>query len=275
MIDYEALRGYVEKIGSRIGFAPKIGIVLGSGLGELADKMQSVYSISYMEIEGFPVSTVEDHVGQYVFGYIEDVPVVCMQGRVHYYEGYSMEEVVLPIRFMGMLGVEQVILTNAAGGISADFDTGDIVLLSDHIATFVPNPLIGYKAVDSADRFPDMTQVYDKGMREVMKSVAKEQNTTVKEGVYIQLTGPSYETPAEIKMAGLLGADIVGMSTACEAITARHAKMKVCAISYVSNPAAGLGDVPLSHEDVKKQAKKTAGTVAKLIKGYCKAVKEQ
>ena len=275
MIDYEALRGYVEKIGSRIGFAPKIGIVLGSGLGELADKMQSVYSISYMEMEGFPVSTVEDHVGQYVFGYIEDVPVVCMQGRVHYYEGYSMEEVVLPIRFMGMLGVEQVILTNAAGGISADFDTGDIVLLSDHIATFVPNPLIGYKAVDSADRFPDMTQVYDKGMREVMKSVAKEQNTTVKEGVYIQLTGPSYETPAEIKMAGLLGADIVGMSTACEAITARHAKMKVCAISYVSNPAAGLGDVPLSHEDVKKQAKKTAGTVAKLIKGYCKAVKEQ
>ena len=275
MIDYEALRGYVEKIGSRIGFAPKIGIVLGSGLGELADKMQSVYSISYMEIEGFPVSTVEDHVGQYVFGYIEDVPVVCMQGRVHYYEGYSMEEVVLPIRFMGMLGVEQVILTNAAGGISADFDTGDIVLLSDHIATFVPNPLIGYKAVDSADRFPDMTQVYDKGMREVMKSVAKEQNTTVKEGVYIQLTGPSFETPAEIKMAGLLGADIVGMSTACEAITARHAKMKGCAISYVSNPAAGLGDVPLSHEDVKKQAKKTAGTVAKLIKGYCKAVKEQ
>ena len=275
MIDYEALRGYVEKIGSRIGFAPKIGIVLGSGLGELADKMQSVYSISYMEIEGFPVSTVEDHVGQYVFGYIEDVPVVCMQGRVHYYEGYTMEEVVLPIRFMGMLGVEQVILTNAAGGISADFDTGDIVLLSDHIATFVPNPLIGYKAVDSADRFPDMTQVYDKGMREVMKSVAKEQNTTVKEGVYIQLTGPSFETPAEIKMAGLLGADIVGMSTACEAITARHAKMKVCAISYVSNPAAGLGDVPLSHEDVKKQAKKTAGTVAKLIKGYCKAVKEQ
>ena len=275
MIDYEALRGYVEKIGSRIGFAPKIGIVLGSGLGELADKMQSVYSISYMEMEGFPVSTVEDHVGQYVFGYIEDVPVVCMQGRVHYYEGYSMEEVVLPIRFMGMLGVEQVILTNAAGGISADFDTGDIVLLSDHIATFVPNPLIGYKAVDSADRFPDMTQVYDKGMREVMKSVAKEQNTTVKEGVYIQLTGPSFETPAEIKMAGLLGADIVGMSTACEAITARHAKMKVCAISYVSNPAAGLGDVPLSHEDVKKQAKKTAGTVAKLIKGYCKAVKEQ
>ncbi|WP_028506281.1 purine-nucleoside phosphorylase [Ruminococcus sp. FC2018] len=275
MIDYEALRGYVEKIGSRIGFAPKIGIVLGSGLGELADKMQSVYSISYMEIEGFPVSTVEDHVGQYVFGYIEDVPVVCMQGRVHYYEGYTMEEVVLPIRFMGMLGVEQVILTNAAGGISADFDTGDIVLLSDHIATFVPNPLIGYKAVDSADRFPDMTQVYDKGMREVMKSVAKEQNTTVKEGVYIQLTGPSYETPAEIKMAGLLGADIVGMSTACEAIAARHSKMKVCAISYVSNPAAGLGDVPLSHEDVKKQAKKTAGTVAKLIKGYCKAVKEQ
>ena len=275
MIDYEALRGYVEKIGSRIGFAPKIGIVLGSGLGELADKMQSVYSISYMEMEGFPVSTVEDHVGQYVFGYIEDVPVVCMQGRVHYYEGYTMEEVVLPIRFMGMLGVEQVILTNAAGGISADFDTGDIVLLSDHIATFVPNPLIGYKAVDSADRFPDMTQVYDKGMREVMKSVAKKQNTTVKEGVYIQLTGPSYETPAEIKMAGLLGADIVGMSTACEAIAARHAKMKVCAISYVSNPAAGLGDVPLSHEDVKKQAKKTAGTVAKLIKGYCKAVKEQ
>lgn len=275
MIDYEALRGYVEKIGSRIGFAPKIGIVLGSGLGELADKMQSVYSISYMEMEGFPVSTVEDHVGQYVFGYIEDVPVVCMQGRVHYYEGYTMEEVVLPIRFMGMLGVEQVILTNAAGGISADLKTGDIVLLKDHIASFVPNPLIGYKAVDSADRFPDMTEVYDKGMREVMKLVAEKQDTKVKEGVYIQFTGPSYETPSEIKMAGLLGADVVGMSTACEAVAARHAKMKVCGISYVSNAAAGLGDEPLSHEDVKKHAKEIAGKVANLIKGYCKAVKEQ
>ena len=213
--------------------------------------------------------------GQYVFGYIEDVPVVCMQGRVHYYEGYTMEEVVLPIRFMGMLGVEQVILTNAAGGISADLKTGDIVLLKDHIASFVPNPLIGYKAVDSADRFPDMTEVYDKGMREVMKLVAEKQDTKVKEGVYIQFTGPSYETPSEIKMAGLLGADVVGMSTACEAVAARHAKMKVCGISYVSNAAAGLGDEPLSHEDVKKHAKEIAGKVANLIKGYCKAVKEQ
>ena len=274
MFDYKAMGRYVEKIGSKIGFAPKVGIVLGSGLGDLADNMQSVYSIAFTDIAGFPMSTEEGHEGQLIFGYIEDVPVVCMQGRIHYYEGYSMEEVVLPIRFLAMMGVEDIILTNAAGGINPELKTGDIVLITDQIATFVPNPLIGQNVNELGVRFPDMTRIYDKGMLDTIKKAAKKRRMNVKEGVYIQIMGPSFETPAEVKMAGLLGADVVGMSTACEAIAARHAGMKVCGISYVSNAAAGMNKKALSHEDVQKASKLCAGKMAKLIKDYCKAVKD-
>ncbi len=273
MYDYERLRSYAEKISSKIGFAPKVGIVLGSGLGDMADRMQSVYSCSFTDISGFPMSTVEGHAGQFIFGYISDVPVMCMQGRIHYYEGYSMEEVVLPIRFMAMLGVESVILTNAAGGVNKDFKTGDIVLLTDHIATFVPNPLINPNVDELGVRFPDMTEVYDGKMREIMKKVAQKENITLKEGVYLQFTGPSFETPAEVRMAGMLGADVVGMSTACEAIAARHAGMKVCGLSFVSNPAAGLGEAELSHEDVQKASKLSAQRMADLIKSFCAQIK--
>ncbi len=274
MYDYERLEQYALKISSRIGFAPKIGLVLGTGLGEFAEKINTVYEVAFTDLSGFPVSTVEGHAGHFLFGYFEDVPVVCMQGRVHYYEGYSMEEVVLPIRFMAVMGVESIILTNAAGGINPDYKVGDIMLIKDHIASFVPNPLIN-KNVDSLGvRFPDMSNVYDEQMRSVMRNVAQQNGLPLKEGVYIQFTGPSFETPAEIRMAALLGADAVGMSTACEAIAARHAKVKVCGLSYISNPAAGLSDKELSHEDVRWASKFSEENVEKLLRGYFRSIKE-
>ena len=273
MYDYERLEQYALKISSRIGFAPKVGIVLGSGMGEIADKINAVYTFAFNDISGFPMSTVEGHAGQFVFGYIQDVPVVCMQGRIHYYEGYSMEEVVLPIRFMAIMGVEILLLTNAAGGINPDYNVGDIVLLTDHISTFVPNPLIN-KNIDSLGvRFPDMSHVYDEKMRDTMKEIAKQNGIEVKEGVYIQFTGPSYETPAEIRMAAALGADLVGMSTACEAIAAKHAGMKICGISHVTNAAAGLSDKELSHEEVQQAAKQCENKLETLISGFCKTLK--
>ena len=273
MYNYEILEQYALKISSRIGFAPKVGIVLGSGMGDIADKINAVYTFAFNDISGFPMTTVEGHAGQFIFGYIEDVPIVCMQGRIHYYEGFSMEDVVLPIRFMAIMGVETLILTNAAGGINKDFDVGDMVLITDHISTFVPNPLVN-KNVDSlGERFPDMSCVYDEEIRNTMKDISKENGIDIKEGVYIQFTGPSYETPAEIRMAAALGADVVGMSTACEAIAARHAGMKVCGISHVTNKAAGLANKELSHRDVQDAALKSADKLEKLIWGYCRTLK--
>ena len=272
MYNYEMLEQYAQRIGAKIGFAPKVGIVLGSGLGDIGEKIHVVYTCAYSDISGFPMATVDGHAGQFIFGYIEDVPVVCMQGRVHYYEGYSMEEVVLPIRFMAVMGVESIVITNAAGGIAEGLEVGDIVLLTDHISSFVPNPLIN-KNVDSlGERFPDMSEVYDKGLREIIKKTASENGIDIKEGVYIQFTGPSFETPAEIRMAAKLGADVVGMSTACEAIAARHAGIKVCGLSYVSNAAAGLSDKQLSNEDVLKASRLCSSKFEVLIKGICKAL---
>ena len=274
MYDYERLEQYALKISTKIGFQPKIGLVLGTGLGELAEKITVVYEVPFTSLNGFPVSTVEGHIGHFLFGYLEDVPIVCMQGRVHYYEGYSMEDVVLPIRFMAVMGVESVILTNAAGGINKDFNVGDIMVISDHIATFVPNPLIGKNIDQLGVKFPDMSKVYDEQMRQAFLPVAKQNGIPLREGVYVQLTGPSFETPAEIKMLSTLGADAVGMSTACEAIAARHAKVKVCGLSYISNLAAGLSDKELSHEDVRWASKFSAENVEKLLRGYLRSIKQ-
>lgn len=273
MYDYEKLEQYALKISARIGFEPKVGIVLGTGLGDFAEIINTVYEVAFTDLSGFPVSTVEGHAGRFLFGYLEDVPVICMQGRVHYYEGYSMEDVVLPIRFMAVMGVESVILTNAAGGINKDYNVGDIMLITDHIATFVPNPLINKNIDQLGVRFPGMSKLYDLQMRSVMKNVAQQNGIPLHEGVYIQFSGPSFETPAEVKMAGILGADAVGMSTACEAIAARHAKLKVCGLSYISNMAAGLTDKETTHEDVRWAAKFSEEKVEKLIRGYCKSLK--
>ena len=246
-------------------FVPEIGLVLGSGLGGFAEEIKIEASVDYKDIEGFPVSTVAGHNGRLIFGTLDGVKLVCMQGRVHYYEGYSMQDVVLPVRLMKILGAKTLFLTNASGGISPELKAGDFMLLTDHISSFVPNPLIGANAEELGVRFPDMSQVYSKDLREIIKQTAKENNIEIKEGVYVQLTGPSYESPAEIIMMGRLGADAVGMSTVCEAIAANHMGMKVCGISCVSNLAAGISKQPLSHKEVQETADRVAPLFRKLV----------
>lgn len=247
-------------------FVPKVALVLGSGLGDLAEQIQIETTLDYTQIEGFPTSTVAGHKGRFVFGYIEKTPVVIMQGRVHYYEGYAMEDVVLPIRLMKEMGAEILFLTNAAGGLGDGFQCGDLMLIKDHISSFVPNPLLGQNEDEFGVRFPDMSEVYNQDLQEIILACSKEQNLSLKEGVYLQFTGPSYESPAEIKMCKMLGASAVGMSTVVEAIVANHMGMKICGISFISNLAAGISDVPLCHEEVKAAADEVAPKFQALVK---------
>ena len=221
--------------------------------------------IPYSEIEGFPVSTVAGHDGRFLFGYVGKVPMVIMKGRVHYYEGYSMTDVVLPVRLMKLMGAEVLFLTNASGGVNHEFSAGDFMLIQDQIADFVPSPLIGANIEELGPRFCDMSEVYDKKLREIIKDTAKELGIPLKEGVYIQLTGPNFETPAEVRMCRILGADAVGMSTACEGIAANHMGMKICGISCISNLACGMTEEPLSHEEVQATADRVAPLFKKLI----------
>lgn len=271
---YEKLLKCYESIRDKVPFQPKVALVLGSGLGNYADSMKIVQTINYADIEGFPISTVEGHKGRFVFGYVEDVPVVCMQGRVHYYEGYSMTDVVLPIRLMKLLGAEVLFLTNAAGGLNYDFKAGDLMMITDHIMNFVPSPLIGPNIGELGVRFPDMSNIYRKELQTIIRDTAKELGIGLKEGVYIQLTGPNYETPSEVKLCRLLGADAAGMSTAAEAVAANHMGMKVCGISCITNMGCGMLEQPLSHEEVQKTADKAAVSFQKLvtqvIKNICK-----
>ena len=246
-------------------FVPEIALILGSGLGCFADNIKVVKTIDYSELKGFPVSTVKGHKGRFVFGYIGEVPVVCMQGRVHYYEGYEMEDVVLPTRLMKLMGAKTLVLTNAAGGINPDFKAGDLMLITDHISSFVPSALRGENLELLGTRFPDMSNVYDTDLQNIIISTAEEQGIDLKKGVYLQASGPNFETPAEIKMFGALGADAVGMSTACEAMAAVHAGMKVAGISLITNMAAGIQKTPLSHEEVKETAEKTSKTLTNLL----------
>lgn len=262
---YNKLLTCYESIRKKISFEPEIGIILGSGLGGYADEIESVATVSYDEIEGFPRSTVEGHKGRFVFGYIGGVPVVVMQGRVHYYEGYAMTDVVLPTRIMGMLGIKKLILTNAAGGVNTSFSAGDLMMITDHIATFVPNPLLGKNVSELGVRFPDMSEVYSKELRRCILSAAQKCGISLREGVYLQLTGPSYETPVEIRMCRALGGDAVGMSTACEAISARHMGIEVCGISCITNMAAGVLDQKLSHAEVQETADRVASDFKALI----------
>lgn len=255
---YEKLQKCVAAVRKITDFEPKVAIVLGSGLGGYAGDIKVECEIPYSDIDGFPVSTVPGHDGRFIFGYVEDVPVVCMKGRVHYYEGYPISDVVLPIRLMKMLGAGILFLTNASGGINPSFSAGDFMLIRDHIATFAPNPLIGPNIDELGVRFPDMTHVYDVDLQECIKAAASEQNIKIQEGVYIQLTGPSFESPADIKMLRVLGGDAVGMSTVVEAIAANHCGMKICGISCVCNLAAGMTENPLTHDEVQEAANKAA-----------------
>ena len=246
-------------------FTPGVAIVLGSGLGDYADDIEVVGEVDYHDIEGFPVSTVPGHAGKFIFGYVGDVPVVCMKGRVHYYEGYPITDVVLPTRLMKLMGAKILFLTNACGGINPEFKAGDFMLIEDHISVFAPNPLIGENIDELGTRFPDMSHVYDEELREIIRKAAKEKGIELKEGVYCQFTGPSFESPAEIRMAGKLGADAAGMSTVVEAIAANHMGIRICGISFVSNLAAGISPNPLTHEEVQEAANAAAPKFKKLI----------
>lgn len=255
-----------ESIKTRVSFRPEAALILGSGLGNFAEKVEIVETLDYKDIEGFPVSTVAGHKGRFIFGYVEDVPMVIMQGRVHYYEGYSMEEVTLPIRLMKLMGARLLFLTNASGGVNTDYKAGDFMMISDHISSFVPSPLIGPNKEDMGPRFPDMSDVYRKDIRDIIRRVAAEEEIAIQEGVYVQFTGPAYETPAEIRMARALGADAVGMSTVCEAIAANHMGMAVCGISCITNMASGILPQPLSHKEVQETADRVAPLFERLVK---------
>ena len=205
------------------------------------------------------------HKGRFVFGYIQDVPVVIMQGRVHFYEGYDMHDVVLPTRLMGMLGAKVLFLTNAAGGMQKGMHAGDFMLITGHISSFVPSPLVGPNIEELGTRFPDMSEVYKKDLQEIIRNTAKNCGIPLKEGVYVQTTGPNYETPEEIRMYRSLGADAVGMSTACEAMAANHMGMRVCGISCISNLAAGISENPLTHAEIQETADRVAPLFQQLI----------
>ena len=262
---YQKMLKALSCIREKTDFIPKVALVLGSGLGDFADHISVVSEISYSEIEGFPVSTVSGHDGKYIFGTVSGVPVVCMKGRVHYYEGYPVSDVVLPIRLMGMMGAKILFLTNASGGIADGFKAGDFMMITDHISSFAPNPLIGPNIDELGVRFPDMSSTYNKELCAMIEAAAAENGIDLKKGVYVQTTGPSFESPAEIQMFKKLGADAVGMSTVVEAIAANHMGMKVCGISCVCNLAAGISPHPLTHEEVKEAGAKAAPLFTKLV----------
>ncbi|MED4805296.1 purine nucleoside phosphorylase I, inosine and guanosine-specific [Bacillus atrophaeus] len=246
--------------------SPKIGLILGSGLGILADEIEGAVKLKYEDIPDFPVSTVEGHAGQLVFGTLEGVSVVAMQGRFHFYEGYSMDKVAFPVRVMKELGVEALIVTNAAGGINTAFRAGDLMIITDHINFMGSNPLIGPNEADFGVRFPDMSSAYDKDLSQLAEKMAQELQIPVQKGVYTAVTGPSYETPAEVRFLRTLGSDAVGMSTVPEVIVAKHAGLRVLGISCISNAAAGILDQPLSHDEVMEVTEKVKAGFLQLVK---------
>ena len=264
-VNYEKLMKCFECVQQKITFKPEIALILGSGLGDYADTMEVVETLDYHDIEGFPVSTVPGHKGRFVFGYAGGVPIVAMQGRVHFYEGYKPQDVVLPIRLMKLMGAKVLFLTNAAGGINRSFNAGDFMLITDQISMSVPSPLIGENIDELGVRFPDMSEVYSRRLRKIIEKSAVTAGVPLRRGVYIQTTGPQYETPAEIRAYERLGADAVGMSTAIEAIAARHAGMEICGISCISNLAAGISVNPLTHAEVQETADRVAPLFKKLV----------
>lgn len=270
--EYNRLKEAEKVIREKTDFVPEVALVLGSGLGNYAENMKVVKKIPYTEIKGFPVSTVEGHDGCYIFGYVGEVPVVAMKGRVHYYEGYSMEDVVLPIRLMGLLGAKKLILTNAAGGVNESFKAGDFMIIKDHISCFVPSPLVGKNIDELGTRFPDMSEVYSRELSEKAREAAEDAGLQIREGVYFQFSGPNFETPQEVRMIRTLGGDATGMSTACEAIAAKHMGMEICGISCISNMAAGVTGQPLRHGEVQETADRVSGQFKEIISGLIKKI---
>jgi len=263
--EMEKLQKCLACIREKTDFVPEVALILGSGLGAFAEMVENPVSVPYSEIEGFPVSTVPGHAGRFVFGTVGGVRTAVMQGRVHYYEGYPVSDVVLPVRLLRLMGARTLFLTNASGGVNPAFSAGDFMLITDHISSFFPNPLIGQNLEELGTRFPDMSHAYDQKLCDIIRQTAKKDNIPLQEGIYCQLTGPSFESPAEIRMLGKLGVDAVGMSTVCEAIAANHAGLRVCGISCVSNKAAGLSEMPLSHAEVQETANRVAPQFRRLV----------
>ncbi|HEY1658140.1 MAG TPA: purine-nucleoside phosphorylase [Candidatus Sulfotelmatobacter sp.] len=255
-----------QSILKRTAMRPRVGVVLGSGLGGFADALTDAARIPYGDISSFPRSTAIGHAGQLVIGKAGDVPVVAMQGRVHLYEGYSAQQVAFPVRVLGRMGVRAVILTNAAGGINRSYGQGALVLIRDHINLQGVSPLVGPNDERFGLRFPDMTYAYDREFRGIAKNEAGKLGTGLEEGIYAALPGPSYETPAEINYLRIIGADLVGMSTVAEVIAARHMQMRVLAISCVTNMAAGILDQPLTHQEVMATGERVRSSFEALLR---------
>lgn len=270
---YEKLQKAYENIRKITDFEPELALVLGSGLGKLADQVEAICEIPYSDIEGFPVSTAPGHKGRFILAEIHGVKTIIMQGRVHYYEGYPMTDVVMPTRLMGMMGAKTLIVTNACGGANPDFNIGDLMVIRDHITALVPSPLIGKNISELGVRFPDMTEVYDREYGDLVYKIGTKKGYSMREGVYCQFTGPQYETPTEVRMAKILGADAVGMSTAVEAVAARHMGMKVCGISLITNMAAGLSKGLLSEEEVIQVGEESSEYFIDLVMEFIKSYK--
>lgn len=271
--EMERIQKCLAAVRARTDFVPLAGLVLGSGLGAFADEIRQIAAVDYADIPGFPRSTAPGHAGRFVFGYVEDTPVAVMQGRVHLYEGYDVSDAVLPVRLMAAMGARFLFVTNASGGIRPDLTAGRLMLITDHVSSFVPNPLRGANIDELGIRFPDMSCAYDLPLRELVRERAAEAGIDLAEGTYVQLPGPSFETPAEIRMLAALGCDAVGMSTVVEVIAARHAQMRVCGISCVANLAAGLSANPLSVEEVMEAADAAAPKFKRLLWDSLAAVK--
>jgi purine-nucleoside phosphorylase len=263
---YERAENAARIVRARSSAKPQIAIVLGSGLGDFADEFEDALALPYREIPGFVTSTAQGHAGKLVIGKVSGVPVLAMQGRVHYYEGYSLEEVTFPIRTFKLLGIETLILTNAAGGIDVQLSQGSLMVISDHLNLMGVNPLRGANDERFGPRFPDLTEVYTRELQELASEAARELGITARRGVYAALAGPSYETPAEIHMLRAFGADAVGMSTVPEAIVARHMGMKVLGISCITNMAAGISEAPINHEEVMETGQKVRESFTQLLR---------
>lgn len=254
-----------EYIRTRTDAAPAVGLILGSGLGDFCDRLEGRTVVPFAEIPGFPVSTVEGHAGAFVFGTYRGQAVAALQGRIHYYEGYDQQEITLPVRVMARLGVRSLVLTNAAGGVNLDFAAGCLMLIADHINFSGRNPLIGPNLDQFGPRFPDMSDIYTRALREKIRPLAAQAGIDLREGVYMMYSGPSYETPAEIRCFRTMGADAVGMSTVPEAIVARHCGMDVVGVSCITNMAAGVLDRKLDHSEVVETARRVKGNFTRLL----------
>ena len=265
MTNYDSIKASVEYIRARVSIHPTVGLVLGSGLGGYADTLEDAVRIPYSEIPNFPVPTIPGHAGALVFGKKCGQEVVVLQGRIHYYEGLPQREITLPIRVLALLGVKTVVLTNACGGVNLDFKPGDLMLISDHINYSGANPLIGPNMDEFGPRFPDMSDLYTASLRTKIKENAQKAGILLREGVYAMYSGPSFETPAEIRMFRFMGADTVGMSTVPEAIVAGHSGMQVVGVSCITNMAAGILPVKLTHEEVTETANRVKQVFQKLI----------